>query len=180
MRGGRVSGQGWLVGPYFVAKHSDHPVFTDSFDTQRMLAQLKVSGALNFGATTLRPSLQMSYAADEQKAYTDSLGNLIPVQKVALFQAGLGMDVSHYVPLEKDTAPLELTGGVTAILSSIRGSGNAALVVPNTDGGRARVSMGVCHATANGEQVVFDTFYDGIGANGFKSLGIKIGLNLAF
>lgn len=168
------------MGPYFVAKHSDHPVFTDSFDTQRMLAQLKVSGALNFGGTTLRPSLQMSYAADEQKAYTDSLGNLIPVQKVALFQAGLGIDMSHYVPLEKDTAPLELTGGVTAILSSIRGSGNAALVVPNTDGRRARVSMGVRHATANGEQVVFDTFYDGIGANGFESLSVKIGLNLAF
>ena len=107
----RIEGRGWLVGPYFVAKHSQQPIyfdgrllygqtsndisplgtFTDSFDTKRLLAQLKVSGALEYGATTLRPSLQATYTSDNQEAYTDGLGNLIPEQGIELTQAGIGV-----------------------------------------------------------------------------------------
>ncbi len=195
----QIEGTGWLAGPYFVAKLPSQKLFfegrllygessndvspfgtyTDAFDTERLLAQFKVSGDLNYGATTFRPNVQISYTTDNQKAYTDSLGNFIPGQEIELGQIELGLDMSHYITFE-DNSALELTGGMAAIGSSTKGSGNAASVVPEFEGGRARLKFGANYNMANGGRLVLDTFYDGIGASGYESYGLEIGFDLKF
>ena len=90
------------------------------------------------------------------------------------------MGLSHYVPLENDAATLEVTGGLAGIYSSTSGSGNAALVVPNSDGGRARLNLGANYTMANGGRFVADAFFDGIGANGFESYGLTLGFDMKF
>jgi hypothetical protein len=195
-----IKGKGWLLGPYFVAKHPTQPLFfdgrllygetsndisplgtfTDSFETNRILAQFKISGALSFGATTLRPSLQVSYTNDDQKAYTDGLGNLVPGQEIRLSQAEFGLSFSHFVPLDDRDAKLELTGGFTGIVSSTNGTAYTALGVPSSDGQRARINLGLNYTMANGGRLFLNSFYDGIGASGYESYGASVGLNVAF
>ncbi|MBW4964278.1 Ig-like domain-containing protein, partial [Sulfitobacter sp. CW3] len=152
-----LDGQGWLAGLYMVTRVPNHPLFidgrllygqttndvsplgtyTDRFDTERWLAQVNVSGELEYGATTLIPSVQVSYTTDDQAAYTDALGNLIPSQGVEIWQAAIGIDFSHQVALQNSDTSLELTGGIAAIGSSTRGTGNAASVATSYDGTRA-------------------------------------------
>ncbi len=196
----KVDGQGWLAGLYVVARAPNHPLFidgrvlygqttndvsplgtyTDSFDTERLLAQLKVSGELIYSATTLTPSLQLSYTTDDQEAYTDSLNNLILAQGVELGQAEAALGFRHDVMLKNDLVSLEMTGGIAAIGSSTRGTGNADLVIPEYEGGRAKLKMGANYTLANGGMLALDTFYDGIGTKGYESYGLQVGFNLAF
>ena len=196
----QVEGRGWLVGPYFVARTPNHPLFidgrllygktsndvsplgtyTDRFESERVLAQFKVSGELVYSATTLIPSLQLSYTTDDQKAYVDSLDNKIPAQGIELGQAELGMDFRHVLQLADSVKTIELAGGLAAIGSSTRGSGNADLIVPEYEGARAKLKLGLNYTMANGGTFSVDTFYDGIGARGYESLGLQARYNLTF
>jgi len=195
-----IEGTGWMFGPYFVGKLPEHDLFiegrllygetrneispfgtyTDDFDTERWLAQVKVAGELAFGNTTLQPSLQFSYTVDEQQIYTDGLGNLIPKQSIELGQLALGLDFNHVMTLANSNAILELTGGIAAIGTSTRGTGTAAIVVPNFEGGRARVELGSNYTMPNGGLLSISTFYDGIGASEYNSYGGEIVYNLEF
>ncbi|MGU9956341.1 MAG: hypothetical protein ACNYPI_01465 [Arenicellales bacterium WSBS_2016_MAG_OTU3] len=75
-----ITGQGWLVGPYFVHKptaqnmtfegrllsgQTDNdisiPDSTGSFDTERYLAQLRVTGEYGYRTATLMPSLDLPH-----------------------------------------------------------------------------------------------------------------------
>jgi outer membrane autotransporter protein len=196
----KVDGQGWLAGLYVVARAPNHPLFidgrvlygqttnnvsplgtyTDSFYTERFLAQVKISGELAYSATTVMPSLQLSYTTDDQQSYTDSLNNLIPAQGVELGQAEFAIDFRHDVALKSDRASLEITGGISAIGSSTRGTGNASLVIPEYEGGRAKLKMGANYTLENGGTLALDAFYDGIGNSGYESYGLRLGFNLAF
>lgn len=195
-----VEGQGWLAGVYFVARTPNQPLFidgralygqttndvsplgtyTDQFDTERMLAQVKVSGEMQYGATTVLPSLQLSYTTDDQDAYVDGLGNVIPKQGVALRQAEIGVDFRQTIALENCNATLELNGGFAAIGASTKGTGNADLIIPNYEGGRAKVKFGAQYMMENGAILTMDTFYDGIGASGYESVGLQVGFNFEF
>ena len=196
----QIEGRGWMAGPYFVARTPNHPLFiaghllygqsnnditplgtyTDNFETERVLAQLKVSGELAYSDTTLIPSMQFSYTTDDQKTYVDNLDNVIPAQGVELRQVELGMDFRHVLLREGSTTSLELTGGIAAISSSTRGSGNAALIVPEYEGERAKITLGTNYTMANGGKLTVGTFYDGIGTNGYESLSLQAGYNLTF
>jgi len=196
----RVDGHGWLIGPYFVARSPAHPLFfegrflygqtkndisplgtySDSFETQRLLTQFKVTGEIAQGRTTWMPSVQLSYTTDTQRAYTDGLGNLIPEQGFELTQAELGLDVRHEVLLPRSRGRLELTGGLSFVGSSTKGSGYASLVVPEYAGGRGKVKAGANYTLPNGAVLVMDVYNDGIGAAGYESYGAQFGFNLMF
>ena len=196
----RVEGRGWMVGPYFVAKQREEPLYvegrllygrtlndvspfgtyTDNFETERVLAMFKIAGEVEQGATTWMPSVQISYTADDQEAYTDSLGNVIPEQGIALGQVELGLDLSHVVPLSVSHAALELTGGIAAIGSSTGGSGYAGQVVPEYEGGRARIRLGANYAAEGRGTFSIDAFYDGIGVGGFEDFGLQARVALTF
>ncbi|MEL0435965.1 Ig-like domain-containing protein [Phycobacter sp. K97] len=196
----RIDGHGWLIGPYFVARSPAHPLFfegmllygqtkndispfgtySDRFETQRLLAQFKVTGEIGQGRTTWMPSVQLSYTTDTQKAYIDGLGNFIPEQGFELLQAELGLDVRHQVRLPRSSGALELTGGLAFVGSSTKGSGNASLVVPEYEGGRGKVKAGANYSLPNGAVLTVDAYYDGIGTAGYESFGVQFGFNLTF
>ncbi|MEP3045461.1 MAG: Ig-like domain-containing protein [Roseibium sp.] len=196
----QINGYGWLAGPYAVARLPEQPLFfegrflygqtsndisplgtyTDSFDTQRILAQLKVSGEVGVERTIVVPSLKLSYTSDDQDQYVDDLGNFIPEQGIDLLQGELGLDFRHQVNLPMDSATLELMGGVSLIGSSTNGSGNTALVVPEFEGSRAKIKMGANYIMPNGGDFVLETHYDGIGVQDYESYGLQLGFKLAF
>ena len=193
-----VSGTGWMVGPYFVVRSASQPLYfegrllygetsnnispfgtyEDSFDSTRMLAQLRVAGELSFGATTLNPFLDASYTTDDQNDYVDSLGNTIPEQGIALGQIEIGTDFSTMLPVS--SGELELWGGVSAIWSHTSGSGFASTVTPDYEGGRARIELGVNRTMSAGQSFSAATYYDGIGANDFESYGLSLGYEMQF
>jgi hypothetical protein len=196
-----VEGTGWLAGPYIVARVPEQELYidgrllygqtsneispfgtyTDSFSTDRLLATLRVSGVLTYGETRLFPSLQASYATDEQHAYTDSLSNEIPDQKLELGQFELGMGFETPAPFYQGSGDLTLTGGLKGIISHTGGTGQAATVVPAYDSARARIDLGLNTSTlGNGGQLNIATFYDGIGASGFESYGLSLDFSLEF
>ena len=195
-----VEGRGWLAGVYMVTRVPYHPLFidgrllygqttndvsplgtyTDRFKTERWLAQINVSGELQYHATTLIPSVQMTYATDDQAAYTDSLGNMISSQGIKIWQAAIGLDFSHDVALQNTKTSLRLKGGIAAIGTSTRGSGNSSVVTPTYEGVRGRVNLGANYTMENGARLTLETFYDGIGVSSYESYGLQVGFNLAF
>ncbi len=193
-----AEGNGWLAGPYVVAKMADQPLFfearllygqssntvspfgtyRDDFDTTRLLAQMKVTGSYEQGRTLLSPYLNAAYAADKQEAYQDSLGNLVSMQKVELMQIAFGLDVAHPVPLKG--GDLELRAGISGIWSNTGGTEVAASVLPGYAGWRSKVNLGLNYASDNYGTFTVSTFLDGLGAKGYESYGLNLGYSLAF
>jgi hypothetical protein len=194
-----VDGTGWMVGPYFVAKSAGQPLYfegrllygetsntispfgtyEDDFDTTRLLAQFKVTGAYVYGsAATLYPFLDASYVTDDQHSYVDSLGNVIPEQGIGLGQIEIGLDFKLDLPVA--SGELELVGGVSGIWSRTSGSGFASTVSPDYEGARARIELGVNRVLSSTRRFNAATFYDGIGASGFESFGVNLGYEMLF
>ncbi|QPH56043.1 hypothetical protein I0K15_10110 [Pontivivens ytuae] len=198
--GATVEGSGWLIGPYIVARAPDHPLFvegrllyggsandvspfgtyTDSFDTERLLAQIEVSGAVNRGRTTWRPAVRASYAREDQESYVDALGNPIPSQRVGLGQAALGFDVETRPLLDILEGDLMLRGGFEAIQSFTDNSGFAQSIDPAFNGARGRLDLGVGYSFTGDAAVAVDAFYDGIGAGAFEGYGVGVGFEMRF
>lgn len=195
-----VQGTGWLAGPYFVARLPEKDLYfdgrllygqssnkitpfgtyTDKFDTNRLLASLQVSGVLDYGEVDIIPSLKASYAREAQSAYTDTPGNRIPKQTVELGQIEAGLAFVAPMPLYTGEGEMTLTGGVKAIGSFVNGSGHAASVSPDYEGGRARIDLGMMHRMVNGGQFQIQSYYDGIGASGYDSYGVSFRLEYQF
>ena len=188
-----ASGTGYMVGPYFVAKAAEQPLYfegrllygqtnndisplgtyTDSFETERWLAQLRATGEYKLQNTTLMPLLGFTYTDDTQKAYTDSLGNTIPGQTVSLMQITAGMDFS--APIQVQTGSLELNGGLSGIYSSSDGAAAA----PEFENWRGRTHLGLNYRLENGGTLSAKTFYDGLGTN-YESYGASLGFDMKF
>jgi hypothetical protein len=188
-----ASGSGWMVGPYFVAQVPEQPLFfegrllygqtdneisplgtyTDSFETERWLAQLRATGEYQVQNTTLMPLLDFTYTDDTQQAYTDSLGNTIPGQTVSLMQVTAGLDFRQPLPVQ--TGALELTGGLSGIYSSTDG----AAASPEFENWRGRTHLGLNYDTGTGATMNVGAFYDGIGTN-YESYGANVGLDWKF
>lgn len=188
-----TSGSGWMVGPYFVARIPEQPLFlegrllygqtenditplgtfTDSFDTERFLAQLRATGEYNVQAFTLMPLLDVTYTDDTQKTYVDSLGNTIPGQTVSLTQVTAGMNFTR--DLEATSGSLELVGGLSGIYSSSAG----AAASPKFEHWRGRTHLGLNYGMATGGKLRVSTFYDGIGTN-YESYGASFGFDMEF
>ena len=186
-----ASGAGWMVGPYFAAKLAEQPlyfegrllygqtsnrisplgIYSDSFSTERWLAQLRAEGELEFDKITWIPSLDFTHTRDRSNAHTDNLGNAIGSQSVALTQLTSGLNFS--MPLRSDAGTLELTGGALAIYSSTRGG------MADFENGRGRVHMGLNWDTGHGTTVRAGTFYDGIGSR-FRSVGGNLRVDIRF
>jgi len=188
-----ASGTGYMIGPYFVAQVPDQPLFfegrllygqtdndisplgtyTDSFETERWLAQLRATGEYQYQNTTLMPLLDFTYTDDTQQAYTDNLNNAIPGQTVSLMQLTAGMDFSTPIPVS--TGALNLTGGLSGIYSSSDGAAAA----PEFENWRGRTHLGLDYDMGNGATFNATTFYDGLGTD-YEAYGASIGFDLRF
>ena len=193
-----ISGTGWLVGPYVVGKFENQPLFyearllygqsdnrirpfgtyEDRFKTDRVLASAKIAGQVEHRHVTFVPSLLATYTTDAQREYTDSLGNTIGKQDIRLAEITAGLDASRPIFIARgDTV---LTGGIKGIWAWTESSGQAAAVVPEYEGGRARIDMGLTHETESGLQFSVSAFYDGIGASDYSSRGAEFNLVFNF
>jgi hypothetical protein len=104
-----VEGDGWLAGPYMVARLSENVYFdaraawgqsdnqvnpiglyTDDFETSRWLFEANLVGDIRSGNWRVSPEAGIAYFNEEQDSYTDSLGFMIPSQEITLgrFRAG--------------------------------------------------------------------------------------------
>jgi hypothetical protein len=193
-----TEGDGYLVGPYFVAKLPNHPLFiegrlltgqtenqvsvdgaaAETFDTQRTLALIKVAGQLNYGELVLTPSLTATHLRDAQDAFVNTQGNTVAAQGIEVNSVAAGLNFAQ--PVSLSNGELMLTGGISGIWSSSEGTGFASSVAPTTDGRRARITLGVSHTLPNGVVLSAGSFYDGIGLNDYESYGLDLGVEMQF
>lgn len=193
-----LSGDGWMIGPYFVAKAASSPLFfegrllfgetsnkispthtyTDRFNTERSLVQFKMRGQVFRGATELNPFASIAYTNDRQLSYLDGLGNTIPSQTVSLGQGEFGLD--FVTPIKSASGKMSLSGGVSGIYTHSSGTGVASTVVPSFNGGRAKVKLGVDYLGDNGQSIGLNAYYDGIGAKNYETFGFRANFGLKF
>ncbi|WP_425439873.1 Ig-like domain-containing protein [Puniceibacterium antarcticum] len=198
--GAELRGTGWLAGPYFVARLPQAPVYfegralfgqssnkitpfgtyTDTFDTQRALAQVKVSGELQSGALTLLPNLGYAYTEDRQKRYVDGLGNDVPSQTLSMSEASLGLDLSYGVGWVRANNALTLSGGIKLIRSNTSGEGYAIEVMPEDSALRGRINLGIDYSIRQNTRWRVTLDYDGLGLSDYEAVGVEIGFQRAF
>ncbi|MEP2716472.1 HYR domain-containing protein [Pseudophaeobacter sp.] len=194
----RLSGTGWMLGPYLVAKRPNDPLFfsgsllygessnrvaplgtyEDEFDSARLLAQVKVSGQIEAGATLFSPYLDAAYLKEDQEAYTDSLNTAIGAQSIDLMQVSLGLNLAHQVKSVR--GDLELRGGVSGIWSSTGGTTTAQTVLPGYAGWRGKLDLGLTYVLPRHGSLTLNAYLDGLGASDFQSYGLSASYPLAF
>ena len=192
-----VEGTGWLAGPYFVAKHPVQSLFfegrllygetsneihrfdmpSDSFETQRLLANLRVTGEIEQPMATFLPHLDFTYTTDRQKGYIDGFGNYIAPQSIDLTQLTMGID--WLAPIEVSSGTLVLTGGVSGIWSDVRGNTEEFGILAN-ETFSARAEIGFEREFRKGTTLTASAFYDGIGSSASPTYGVSVGLKMSF
>jgi outer membrane autotransporter protein len=192
-----VKGKGWLVGPYVVAKHATQPLYfegrllygassndvspyntyTDTFKTKRTLAHAKLTGEVDMGEFKILPNASLAYTKDSTREYTDSLGNIIPSQSVALTQGTAGINLRKTV----DTAggALTMTAGFSGIYSDVSTIDGASSTA-DYEGGRGKVDVGLSFKGDKGLNYSLGAYFDGIGADGYSVTGANAGIQLNF
>jgi hypothetical protein len=194
--GDKAEGKGWLVGPYFAAQISEHPLFldgrvlygktdneftpdgdaTDSFDGERLLAMLNLQGRVEMEHFTMFPSISASHVRDTQDAYTDSNSVDIDSQYIEQTEVALGMDFEKPM-LSHD---LVLVGGLSGIWSETDGDAASAAVIGNHNGWRGRVDAGVNYSNGAGLNAGLSAFVDGLGEDDLKTVGLSVTLDYQF
>lgn len=187
---GHVSGDGFMAGPYATAKFgenlyvdgraawgtSDNTVnplgnFTDDFDTDRAFYAATITGDWTFkNRLSVRPELSIKHLSESQKSYTDSLGVIIPKQKVGLGELAFGPRLSKPVPLGRrwTMTPYGEAKGVYNF-------GDDAKDVLENDT-RLRLEGGADWSSVNGVRIGLSGFSDGIGSDDLESYGLRVSL----
>ena len=202
-KSGSIDGTGWLAGPYFAARHGTWPLhfegrllygqsdndirFNDSqlgetmrvgsFDTTRLLAQLRIKGeiALSDGdeGPRLIPYADTRWFEDRAAAFTDSIGTRIPGQTVSIGQLELGSNVE--VPIAMSHGAMTFTGGLGLVYSKTEGD-----YIPSVSRSRGRGEMGFSYGLDDKVRIDFESFYDGIGASGYEGYGLSLNAEIKF
>lgn len=189
---GSVEADGWLVGPYLVARpgggnltfaasylagrtqQSISPLgtYVDEITSDRQLLTFSVANEIEMGNTMLRPRIDLAHVSEDRPGYVDGLGGLVAAGSLALTEASAGIDFETLLPVAEGTS--RLTGGLSAILSHSDQDG------VTESGTRGRVSIGWLRQYDHGLSFSLDASYDGIGASDIGSLGLDFRLGLTF
>lgn len=187
-----TEGTGWMIGPYFVARHPGQNLYyegrllygqsqneiatanfyTDRFSTERWLAQLRLAGEYKTDGALFFPFVDARYTKDIQQAYTDSFGQAVAGQTVELGQIHAGSDFERAL-----SDRLTWTGGITGIWSF---AGGTAKSTPKFEGGRASVETGLTYKPSASTVIRSLIRYDGIGAQNYESIGLNLELSTRF
>ncbi len=200
--GTESDGIGWMAGPYGVARvhqnlfldarasygWSDNNInalgaFTDDFQTERFLAQAGVTGDFEHGPFTANPFAKLTYYREEQKAYTDSLGNRIGAQTFDLGRLEFGPSVTYampgYYPFDLDlTFTLSGLYDFDQLETEVTSSGDLRSADQRF---RARAETGgKVVLPGRGIAIQGKSFYDGIGANNYSAYGGSLAVTIPF
>ena len=194
-----TEGKGWMAGPYVTARLTDNLYldarlawgtsdndispeganYTDSFKSTRRLANISLSGEFTQGDWTIRPNASLSYMADKQKAYTNTLGDTIQGQTVSSGQLRLGPNFSTQF-LGDNGWVYEPSFTLDAIYSHANTSGGLGTTPSPQDGWRARLEAGLGMTLSETSRLSFTGNYDGIGQSGFEAWGLGVSLDMEF
>ncbi|WP_165390240.1 hypothetical protein [Thalassococcus sp. S3] len=189
-------GTGVMAGPYILVRSADHPLFfegrflhgktsdtirlsddgTGQPETRRALAQLKMSGELRYGITTLLPSILWSYAKED---VLQPKQRSFPRLGSRLHQIKMGLDFRHTLR-EMNGAPFVLKGGGTFSSTSNHGYGSNVGVTANQRNDRGRLNLGISYLTQAGGTVVIDSFVNNLGAPAPRNYGVKAAFGIRF
>ena len=198
---GTIDGVGWLVGPYFAARHNTQPLYfegrllygqseneirfndsalgvrTGSFDTTRLLAQLRMEGEValmdrKYGPHLI-PYVDASWIEEKAAAFTDTIGNRVPGQKVSIGQFEMGSNVE--IPIAVSHGAMTLTGGLGLVYSNTEGD-----QVPSGSHSRGRGEIGVSIDLDENVDLEFESFFDGIGSSGYEGYGVSLSAEIRF
>lgn len=194
LEAGEAEGDGFMVGPYLMARiapelfaevraawgSSDNRVnplgtFTDEFDTTRSFYSGSLVGQFDIGKKTqVRPEFTVRYLDETQKAYTDSLGVIIPEQGIGQGDVSFRPRFQHVVNLASGWTmrPFVEAEGIYTFGTEA----NAIL----DDGLRARIEGGLDLLSQSGIRASIGAFHDGIGADNFESSGVHVSLSFGF
>ena len=194
-----IEGKGWMVGPYVVARLSANLIFdaraawgksnnevspyntyTDDFKGRRWLVRSRLTGDFKFGAVHIAPHVGVIYFEEEQKAYTDSLGNAIGAQTAELGRLTFGpkFSTSFRRPDGTIIAPFVAINGIWDFKRTDQVDIDTGLAVTGSDKFRARTEAGLSIRLPQGVAITGEGFYDGIGADGYNAYGgsVKVGV----
>ena len=185
-------GEGWLVGPYLVARAAEQPLVfsasilagetqnsltreglgTDRFDTQRLLVTAGIEGQFVMeSGLILIPSFDLAHVRDRQEAYLDAAANLVPEQTVTLTEASFGLGFEK--GLRTRTGDVVLSGRLSGIFSDASGADAG-------DSFRARVDLGADVALSETGNLTLGAYYDGLGASDYEAWGADLLLQFKF
>ncbi|WP_417488519.1 Ig-like domain-containing protein [Maricaulis sp.] len=199
LRGARVSGSGWMAGPYLVQEigqgawldvlalygKSDNRVdplglYEDSFETTRFLIRMNLSGEWQNGAWRVRPSASLAHFQETQDAYFDTLGIDIPEQTIAIGRMQAGPEFAYRI-VRTDGGWWEPSLGLTGVwdynpaeLLDVNGQ------LVGTGGLRANAKLGLRGQLAPGASIAFEADIDGLGDGDFEARSARIELRLSF
>ena len=196
----KADGIGWMVGPYAVMRLSENlyldgqasygrsdnhinalGLFTDQFQTERLLLQAGLTGDFRIEDFTFNPFVRATYYREQQKSYVDSLGNTIPEQTFDLGRLEFGPEVTWAVPTSGEI-DLGLSLGLSGIYDfSQLSNGTAPGLASSGTPFRARIKSGVDIGVPDTSfRIAAEGFYDGIGVSDFQSYGGSLNVGASF
>ena len=189
--GSTVDGTGWMAGPYASLRltpnvfldgrlawgQSDNGVdpfggvYKDSFETERWLANLNLKGNWVYNSIRITPGVGYTYFDEEQKAYTDSNGVLIPGQTLTVNRLEFGPEFGTRWVMPDGTTfepHISIKG-----LWDVGGELDTAVagVAAGHEELRGKIEGGFVADTAYGPSLGLTFSYDGIGDEDFASYG---------
>ena len=198
---GSIDGTGWLVGPYFAARHGSQPLYfegrllygqsdndfrfndpavgerTGSFDTRRLLARLRMEGEMALSVEDdgfrLIPYADVRWVEERAAAFTDRIGIGVRGQKVRIGQLELGSNVE--VPIALTHGTMTFTGGLGVVYSNSEGD-----YISSGSRGQGRGEIGLSYVLDDNVQLDFESFYDGIGTSEIESYGLSLSAEMKF
>ena len=209
---GTIDSTGWLAGPYFAARHGSQPLYfegrllygqsdndirfmdtglgvmrTGSFDTRRLLAQLRVEGEIamsgrNHGdhgddggkeGPRLRPYADARWIEDRAAGFTDNVNNRVPGLSISIGQLELGSNVE--IPIAVTHGAMTFTGGLGLVWSNTEGDH-----VNSVSRSRGRGEMGLSYDLDDNLRIDFESFYDGIGTSSYEGYGLSLSAEMKF
>ena len=195
---GSVDGLGWMVGPYFAAKMPDQSLafdafatwgrsdnnvspdgtYTDKFETERWMANAKLSGVFEANGWTIQPAIEVSYFKETQFSYIDSQNSTIPEQSISMGELRFGPSISKQWELEDGTI-IRPSVGVTGVWNfAVDREGLFPASGQTSNDIRARFEVGLTIAREDEWSLDVSGFYDGVGTDGFESYGGKLRLSV--
>ena len=198
---GSIDGAGWFAGPWFAARHYTRPLYFEgrllygqsdndirfhdpdlgerrgSFDTRRLLAQLRMEGEIVLEDRDYSPRLipyaDVRWIRERAKKFTDNVGNRVPGQKVGIGHLEFGSNLE--IPVVTDYGAMTFIGGAGMIYSNTESD-----YIGSESRARGRMEMGFSYNRDDNVQIDFESYYDGIGNSKYESYGLKLVAKLKF
>lgn len=197
VRGARVNGSGWMIGPYLVREVADGTMldvmalwgrsqnsvdplglYEDDFETTRVMLRAKLEGEWRHGNWRVRPGVSVAHFEETQEAYIDSLGIEISEQTIAIGRFEAGPEIAYRIA----TA----SGGYWEPRFSVDGvwDYNPARLMDETgalrgdESVRADARLGLTAHLANGLVINMEARLSGLGDGDFSATAARVELVL--